>query len=182
MCKQSAGPIGSLLFGFGVLLILAGCSDHTDYYLGVVTRSISGKMVVEGDVTDDQPFILVRKFNRTLIETSNGYLYRVTAGIIRPVNGQYHVSMEAEVDRVELTFFSRRHRPVFYSFRRTLGIGEYVFDARLLLDAAWRDSYYMLIKPELTEYIVEQRYKMRSVDQLFLGEWMDKTETQFEKE
>ena len=121
---------------------------------------------------------LVRKHNRTFIESSSGPLYRVSAGIIRPVEGRYQVDMESEVNRVELVFYARGHRPVYYSFKRTLGIGEYIFNVRLKPDAGWRDSYFLLIKPELTNYIVEPRFNMRTSDQLFLGEWMDRAESE----
>jgi len=171
---------GRLLVCWAALPIFAGCAGQADFHLGVVTRSITGTMVVEGEPEQVQPFILVRKHNRTLIETSGGYLHRVSAEIIRPDGGNYAVDMGAEVDRVELTFLGRRHRPVSFAFNRTLGIGEYVFNAHLHPDAAWRDSYYLLIRPELIEYIIEQRYLMRRSDQLFLGEWMDRTESQFE--
>ncbi len=169
-----------LVFWIGLLIIFSGCSDHSDYRLGIVTRSVSGNLTVKGDLEDVQPFVIVRKFNRTLIESSGGgYLYRVSAAVVYPFNGQYTVNMAAEVDRVELTFLGRYHTPVTYRIKRTLGVGEYIYNARLKKDPAWRDSYYMLIKPVLTDYIVEQRFKMQESDQLFLGQWMDKTEAEF---
>ena len=157
----------------------SGCSDHTDYRLGVVTRSVSGKLSVSGTQEEVQPFIIVRKYNKTLIESSSGYLYRISADVIFPVNGNYTVDMAAEVDRVELMFMGRYYTPVTHHFRRTLGVGEYIYNASLNKDPAWRDSYFLLIKPILTDYIVEQRFKMSHSDQLFLGQWMDRTESEF---
>ncbi|MBU2648853.1 hypothetical protein KKI24_29370 [bacterium] len=163
------------------LVLIEGCSDQLDYRVGVVTRSVSGKMKVSGNLTDVQPIILVRKYNRTLIESSTGYLYRVSAEIVYPQSGMYTVDMAAEVDRVELMFLGRYHTPVSYQFKRTLGVREYIYNVRLQKDPGWRESYFLLIKPILAEYIVEQRFRMSPSDQLFLGQWMDKTEDTFEK-
>ncbi len=152
-----------------------------DYRIGVVTRSITGKLILKTDLKDVEPFLVVRKYNKTLIQTSAGYVHRVSAEIIHPHNGLYTVEMTSGVDQVELMFLGRHHRPVSYRFRRTLGVSQYIYDARLQPDPIWRDSYFMLVKPGLTEYIVEQRYKMSKSDQLFLGQWMDRTEDGFDK-
>lgn len=164
----------------GVLAIVTGCSENLDFRLGVVTRSISGEFIVTGESDKVQPFIIARKYNRTLIETDGGYLFRIVAELVRPENGKYHISMAAETNRIDLMFIGRRHRPLTYHFKRTLGVGEYIYDARLTEDAAWKDSYYLLIKPALTDYIIEQRFKMSRSDQLYLGEWMDRTEAEFD--
>lgn len=168
-----------LVAGCGMLFSLVGCSDQLDYRLGIVTRSITGRLLVNNDFTDVQPFIIARKYNKTLIETSAGYLHRVSAEIIYPQNGTYSLEMAAGVDRVELMFLGRYHAPLSFRFNRTLGVSQYIYNARLKVDPVWRDSYFMLIKPSLTEYIVEQRFKMKKSDQLFLGQWMDKTEDGF---
>jgi hypothetical protein len=146
-----------------------------------VTQSITGKVLIKNDLQDAEPFLVVRKYKKTLIQTTAGYIHRVSAEIIHPQNGLYTVEMAAEVDQVELTFLGRYHRPVTYRFSRTLGVSQYIYDARLQLDPVWRDSYFILIKPRLTEYIVEQRFKMSKSDQLFLGQWMDRTEDRFDK-
>lgn len=178
--KRSVQSSRILFFWICILVLTSACSDHSDFRLGIVTLSVSGQLTVEVDVEVAQPFVIVRKFNRTLIENSaGGYLYRVSATIVYPENGQYKVDMAAEVDRVELTFLGRYHVPVTYRFKRTLGVGEYIYHARLKKDPAWRESYHLLVKPNLTEYITEDRFKMRQSDQLFLGQWMDKTEAEF---
>jgi len=163
------------------LILTTGCSDQLDYRIGVVTRSITGKVLIKTGLKDAEPFVVVRKFNKTLIQTSAGYVHRVSAEIIHPQNGLYTVQMASEVDQVELMFLGRHHRPVLYRFSRTLGVSQYIYDARLQLDPVWRDSYFLLIKPGLTEYIVEKRFKMSKSEQLFLGQWMDRTEDGFDK-
>ncbi|MBT6616272.1 MAG: hypothetical protein HOB38_29535 [Deltaproteobacteria bacterium] len=173
--------MGDLLVWGGVLFFFTGCSDQLDYRIGVVTQSITGRVLIKNDLKNAEPFIVVRKYNKTFIQTSSGFIHRVSAEIIHPHNGTYTVEMAAEVDQVELMFLGRRLRPVSYRFRRTLGVSEYIYDARLQPDSSWRDSYFILIKPGLTEYIVEQRFKMNKSDQLFLGQWMDRTEDEFEK-
>jgi len=164
-----------LAFGAAILIFFVGCSEQLDYRIGIVTRSITGRLLINNDLKDVQPFIVVRKYNKTLIETSAGYLHRVSAAIIYPENGKYTVEMAAEVDQVKLTFLGRYHRPLTFRFNRTLGVSQYIYDAQLKVDPLWRDSYFLLIKPNLTEYIVEQRFKMEKADQFFLGQWMDRT-------
>lgn len=173
---SSPPGMGLILVSICLLIFSAGCSDHTDYRLGIVTRLISGSLVVNGEPAAVEPIVIVRKYNRTLIETSGGYLYRVSAEVVYPIDGRYRVQMGAETNRVELTFLGRFHTPLTYQFKRTLGVSEYIYNARLKSDPAWRDSYFLLIKPALTEYIVEQRFNMRKSDQLFLAEWMDRAE------
>lgn len=173
-CRLAAIAVGIALF-----LPVAGCSDHVDYKVGIVTRSVRGTMTVEMDPVGGQPFIIVRKHNRTLIEGAGGYLYRVSAALVRPQDGQYTVEMEAETDVVELMFLARNHIPVNHRFQRTLGVRSYIYHVRLKRDPAWRESYYLLIRPILTEYIVEPRFRLKPSDQLFLGEWMDATEAAF---
>jgi hypothetical protein len=167
--------------GFLLILLLAaafwsGCSEHVDYRLGIVTSSVSGKLTAGGDLTESRLFIIVRKYNRTLIENADGFLYRVSAEIAYPDNGEYSVKMDWGVDQVELMFLSRNYIPVIHHFKRTLGVGEYIYHVKLQKDATWQNNYYLLIKPVLSEYILEQRFNMRQTDQLFLGQWMDRTE------
>ena len=169
-----------LIWSAGLFLI-TGCSDQFDYRIGVVTRSITGKVFINTQLQDAEPFVVVRKYNKMFIQTSAGYMHRVSAEIIHPHNGLYTVEMASEVDQVELMFLGRNHRPVSYRFRRTLGVSQYIYNARLQLDPVWRESYFILIKPGLTEYIVEQRFNMSKSDQLFLGQWMDRTEDRFGK-
>jgi len=177
--QQSEGWLrrGSfLLFLLLAAAFWSGCSKHLDYRLGVVTSSVSGRLTAGGDSTESQPFIIVRKYNRTLIENADGFLYRVSAEIAYPDNGEYSVKMDWGVDQVELMFLSRNHIPVIHHFKRTLGVGEYIFHVKLQMDSTWQNNYYLLIKPVLSEYILEQRFNMRQSDQLFLGQWMDRTE------
>ncbi len=177
--QQAAGWLRKGSFPLILLFAMAfwsGCSKHVDYRLGVVTRFVSGRLTAGVNSTESQPFIVVRKYNRTLIENDDGFLYRVSAEIAYPDNGEYSVKMDWGVDQVELMFLSRNYIPVIHHFKRTLGVGEYIYHVKLQKDSTWQNNYYLLIKPVLSEYILEQRFNMRQSDQLFLGQWMDRAE------
>ncbi|MCP4750341.1 MAG: hypothetical protein GY866_05585 [Proteobacteria bacterium] len=169
--------VPSLFALLGYITLIAGCSDKVTYHPGLVTDRIEGKIILDSNSKQEQPFILVRKHNRTLIETSDGYLHRISASIVHPnKDGFYTIDFETAVDRMDLMFLARGFQTNYFSFRRTLGIGKYEYNVGLEEDPNWKDTFFLLIKPTLSEYITEQRYRMKNYDQLFIGNWISEIE------
>ena len=166
----------------GSMFLSGGCAKDVQYSVGLVTMKVDGKIDLMSDNGATRPFILARKQHRTLIQTSSGYLYRFTASIVHPdERGSYTIHMENDVYRVEVQVIAQGYRSVQQNFQRTLGISSYHFDTQLKKDLNWHDSYYILIKPALSEYITEQRYKLDKNAQMFLSDWFNKVENDISK-
>ncbi|MDH5560861.1 MAG: hypothetical protein OEY59_08405 [Deltaproteobacteria bacterium] len=165
------------------LTLLYGCSKQQGYKLGLTSRWVRGIITLSPDSRESRPFVLARKYRKTHLQTSKGYLYRVAIKIVRVEgDGVYRVYMEDEVDRVELQFFAQGYGVTQQTFQRSLGIGEYLFNPVLTRDPNWKNSYYFLIKPLLSSYITEEQYRLEDNEQLFLGEWLKDTEESFNQE
>ena len=177
--KADSFKIGYLII-CGWLFFGSGCSKDVQISPGLVTLRIEGKIELSSGSRIIRPFVLARKHHRTLIQTATGYLYRVSALIIHPnERGDYTIHMENDVDEVELQIIAAGHRSAQHIFRRTIGIGSYRFNTELKKDLNYRENYYILIKPALSEYITEQRYKMDRIDQMFLSDWFTQVESNF---
>jgi len=167
----------AILLICGVLFFFSGCSDKIDYSAGIVTMMVEGSINLDQHSYSNQAFVITRKYHRSFVSSSTGNLYRVSASIVRPdENGHFEVRLNSEVDRVDLMVVAEGYQFAQQSFQRTLGIGSYSFQAKLEKDPNWRDNYYLLIKPTLSEYITEQRYRMKNTDQMFLGDWFNEVE------
>lgn len=163
----------SLLGGYG-------CSSHLSYKAGLYTKKVSGKVSIEKPDDANRPFILVLDYHRTMMEMSDGYLSRVTAFIIRPdEKGHYRAPFSADTVRLELMFYAYNRQIVSQAFRRSLGIGGYQFDIELKEDNDWRNTYYLIVKPTLIEYITEKRYRMSDFDRYYIGEWLTEADERF---
>ena len=163
-----------------ILAILAGCSSSLDYEIGLYTKTVKGMLSIKDAEASHRPFILVRNYRRTLIETSQGHLNRVTASVILPnAKGRYLVPFSTDTVKLELTYYAQNSHMRVQEFHRSLGVGSYTFDVTLAEDENWKDSYYLFIKPVLIEFITEKRYQMNQVDKLFLGEWLAAADEQF---
>jgi hypothetical protein len=164
----------------GVVLtgsIAVGCSKQVTYRAGVYTHSVHGQIQLEPGQGVEEAFVIVRRYDLTLIETASGYRHRLSAAVLHPnPDGTYAVPFHPETRRLDLTFIARDCLPVNFSFQRTLGIGAFEYDVQLVRDGQWKDVYFLLIKPVLVDLIVENRYRLAPVEQLFLGHWMDQTE------
>ena len=164
----------------GLLLFAPGCSDKIKYSAGFVTTSVKGKIELAQNAEPDRVFIVVRKYHRTLLESSGGYLHRLSASIVHlDDRGYYKIPLDSEVDRIDLLIVAEGYRSGQQSFRRTLGIGSYQYDTMLEMDPNWHNNYYLLIKPMLSEYITEERFRMDTSDQMFLGNWFSEVEAEF---
>lgn len=122
-------------------------------------------------------FILVRKHNRSFIETSKGPLDRVSVAIIHPENdGTYTVYFDDATINLEILFLAKNHRSQSLRLSRTLGIGHYEADVELLADRNWKNNFYFVIKPLLSDYITESRYQLPEHEKKFLGDWLTNAE------
>jgi hypothetical protein len=151
-----------------------------EYEVGLYTKSVNGVLNIKDAAPSHRPFILVRDYHRTFIETSQGYLNRVTASVVLPnAKGKYSVPYSSDTVKLELTYYAHNNHMRVQEFQRSLGIGSYTFDVNLEEDKDWKNSYHLFIKPVLIEFITEQRYRMNNVDKYFIGEWLAAAEEQF---
>jgi len=169
--------------GFSSLIYLliaigfTGCSLSGDYDLGLYTKTVKGTINFSSEINTKEAFILVLNHHRTLMETSEGYLSRVTASLEHPnEKGEYSASFDADTVELELIIYAENCLVESGRFHRTLGIGHYIHNKALQKDKNWRNSYFVMIKPILIEYINENRYLMSQQDKYYLGEWLSKSE------
>lgn len=160
-----------------LIVLLQACSSGVKYHAGVVTRSVEGTIKSAGEPVSEKVFIIVRKHNRTLIETSTGYLYRISADIVFPTaEGKFRVEMEDAVDEIDLYVIAKGYSVKSHSFKRTLGVAGYEMDIDMEKSLNWRNEYGYFIKPFVSDFIVEPRYELLPSHQMFLGDWMNEVE------
>ncbi|PCI29508.1 MAG: hypothetical protein COB67_03890 [SAR324 cluster bacterium] len=164
------GLIGLLLFG------VAGCSGNVGYHPGIITQEVTGIVASESIDSEGAAFILVLQYNQTFLDSSQGRLKRVTAKIVHPdSSGHYRVRFDNGVSQLDLIFIKRQHLIASKSFSRTLGISSYEYHPLLRQDSHWEESFFFSLKPMLSEYITEERFFLPDSDQLFLGQWLNKS-------
>lgn len=165
-----------------LIFFLHNCSSEVKYHAGIVTTSVSGKITQAGEPVPEKIFIIVRKHNKTLIETSQGYLHRISAEVVFPgADGKYDVEMADAVDEIDLYVIAKGYSVDSHNFRRTLGVGRYELDIDLKKSENWRSEYGYFIKPFISDFIVEPRYKLPPTHQMFLGDWINEVEDDLEK-
>ncbi len=164
----------------GWICFIFGCSGSLIYHPGIYTRFVKGKIFLESASVNERPFIIVRKHHKTFLKTSEGYLRRITASVIKPdQNGFYRIVFGTEVGQLDVMYFAKGFISDSFSFHRTLGIDSYEYNVALKPDKNWRNSFFLLMKPTLAEYIIEDRYRMTQADKLFIGDWLDEVENDF---
>ncbi len=160
-----------------MIVFVFGCSSKVGYHIGIVTSHVAGTIGFENKEKRTNVFLLVKKYIRTFYENSQGYLHHVNASIQFPNDkGEYEVSFDADVDKIDLLFISPGHLIESKSFSRTLGVGSYEYNVTMRPDSSFKDSFYLSIKPSLSEFILEPRYKMPQSQQMFLGNWFKRIE------
>ena len=163
--------------------MIGACSDHVSYRPGLVTRQIEGTILLAGAPAQSKPFLIVRKYQNTLIETSDGYLETVTAELVHPdPSGQFIIEYDSGTRRVEYMVVAEGFNTSQGSFKRSLGVSAYQVEAVLTSQVNWRENYYLTLKPVITEYIVEERYELSEVDRQFLSDWLDMSEDNLAKQ
>ena len=155
------------------ITLLSGCSKEVGFTPGIVTQWVKGKITLKQNDLKLKSFIIARKYHKTFIETTKGNLYRASIKIIKPdLNGFYQVYMDSEVDFLELQFFAKGYKVDYYKFNRTIGIGSYSYNPTLIKDKNWKNNFYFMLKPVLSDYIVDIRYELNENDQQFLVDWI----------
>jgi len=173
------------LLSIGVILLLllpllVGCSDQVKLHPGVVTESVFGTIQAQSGFKCQKPFIIIRKHNRTLIKTSSGYLHRISAALVHPdKSGNYLLSLGAGVDQLDIIIIAEGFKMFTYQVQRSLGISKYELNVKLVNEPNWHDHFYFVIKPVLTEFITEQRYRMQQMGQLQISKWIETVEKSF---
>ncbi|MGK0289720.1 MAG: hypothetical protein ACI86H_001166 [bacterium] len=165
------------------MIFLSSCSGKGKYHAGLYTTEVYGKVSL-GNLTtlpelseEERPFILVQKYHRLFIQTSQGYLERVSASIVYPQpDGSYIVKLGDEVTRLDLFYIAKGYLQDVVNFRRSLGIGKIEYNPILRLDPNWQQSFSIQLRPFLSGFVVEQRYQMPLLDQVFLGKWLNPEE------
>ncbi|MBU3915809.1 hypothetical protein KKA14_09770 [bacterium] len=161
----------------GLVTCLSGCASNVRYSPGIYTHHVEGQVLLESEQTADSPFIVVKKHHRIFFETSSGYLYRVSVSICHPdEKGKYSIEFGADTAQVDLIFYANGFLTDSFRFHRTLGIGKYVYDITIKKDKSWKNSFFLLIKPTLIEYVKEKRYRLPELDEHFIGDWIGKIE------
>lgn len=164
-----------------LLIGAVGCSGKVGYHFGVVTHSVIGKIEKESsEKFNSTTFILVKEHVRTFMSNSDGDLHRIGAKIVKVDNeGNYNVSYGSDVSQLDLFYLSEGHLMDSESFRRTLFIGSYEYNMTLKTDNDFRNSYYLVIKPILSELITESRYRLPLNHQVFIKDWMDQMDENY---
>lgn len=162
------------------LLVLLGafsCSSNVDIKSGLYTKTVEGEITADDSGLSEYPFVLVLNFHRTLMETSEGFLNRVSASIAYPdEEGRYSASFSSDTVKLQLMYYDYEKQVAFAEFSRSIGIGSYLYNITLAKDEDWRNSYYLNIKPVLIEYITEKRFQMNQMDRKFIGDWLSRAD------
>lgn len=155
--------------------LVAGCSsERVGVQMGFVTEEVKGRIT---PAAKPRPVVLVRAHRAGFVEGPQGRLAEVNAFLVFPdAKGEYQVPFATEVRAVQLLVFKPGFKPARAGFERSLGVESYRFDLDLKPEANWKEGYYLGLKPVLSGYITEERYKLPARDVLFLNEWMDQVE------
>ncbi len=163
-----------------ILGLLVGCSHSFEYRAGLYTKSVEGLVRTDSQSPAGEPFILVLNYHRTLIETSEGFLNRASAFVAYPDGeGKYSIPFDTDTVKLELNFYAKGYLLMNQQFHRSIGVGSYRFDVNLVEDKDWKNSYFLMIKPVLVEYITEDRFLMNQFDKYHIGQWLSEIDEEF---
>ena len=164
------------LFIFFFTLIISGCfPNQVNYEYGWVTKNIKGKILSEKNkIIPEKSFILVLEFFSRFIETSNDVtFYSPRAKIIYPDSyGNFNIYFDMRSSAIEIYFISPNYKIEHFKFQRQIGIGKINYQVKLLLQPNWREYFILNIVPLLENLILDTRYKLEPIHQLFLGDWI----------
>ncbi|MDP7464199.1 MAG: hypothetical protein QF614_06895, partial [SAR324 cluster bacterium] len=79
---------------------------------------------------------------------------------------------DLKASRLELAFVASGFEMQRFRFNRQFGVGELHYDATLEATPAWREHFMLQVGPFLENFIIEQRYQMPNLQQLYLGDWL----------
>ena len=158
------------------LLLLSSCYPKSvDYEFGWTTETVIGAVVDQkGNPPDTDTFIVVKEYYGQFVELNGGsLLYTPKARLVRPdANGYFRIIFDLKASRLELAFVASGFEMQRFRFNRQFGVGELHYDATLEATPAWREHFMLQVGPFLENFIIEQRYQMPNLQQLYLGDWL----------
>tara|TARA_B100001245_G_C22675649_1_gene330477 strand:+ start:41 stop:646 length:606 start_codon:yes stop_codon:yes gene_type:complete len=158
------------------LLLLSSCYPKSvDYEFGWTTETVIGAVVDQkGNPPDTDTFIVVKEYYGQFVELNGGsLLYTPKARLVRPdANGYFRIIFDLKASRLELAFVASGFEMQRFRFNRQFGVGELHYDATLEATPAWREHFMLQVGPFLEDFIIEQRYQMPNLQQLYLGDWL----------
>ena len=162
---------------------MGGCYPKSlDYAPGWGTSTIKGNVQeLNSKKLESLAFIIVLEYYSKFVKFENeSRLYTPRARIVFPEkNGDYRINFDLKATVIDITFVASGYNMERFRFRRQFGIGELRYEAKLSPSQIWRNEFILQIAPFLENFILEQRYRMPDVQQLFLGDWMAKERQKF---
>ena len=170
----SRAGLGLLLLA--VVLLLSSCYPKSmDYEFGWTTEAVTGAVVdPNGKPLETDTFIVVKEYYGQFVELDgDSPLYTPRARLVRPnAEGRFRIRFDLQASRLELAFVASGFEMQRFRFNRQLGVGELHYDATLEATPAWREHFLLQVSPFLENFIIEQRYQMPDLQQLYLGDWL----------
>ena len=165
------------LFFTLIVFIIGSCfSKPLEFEAGWMTRWIEGTMFSEneGEHEKESFIIVLEYFSRFIQFEEEKPIYIPRAKLIRPdMGGNYRIPFDLRASAIEVVFIAPERRLERFRFQRQMGIGELRYDAKMVPESNWREHLVFEISPFLENFILEPRYKLALIHQLFIGNWLD---------
>lgn len=179
------------------LAVLAGaCSPpNTEYELGFGTSAVLGIIDLGQDTADESDAIVVVLKNHDMFipigrrdQFSGAANPEFTRNITHPTahvvrvsrKGAFLIDMPSNVVSMDIMFIARDKLTRRAHFKRSAAIGRIKYRAILASMPDWRSHFYTYLEPQLQEYIVEPRYRLSTLEQRMLGEWLSQQKQSLE--
>ena len=157
---------------------MSACFNKSvEFEAGWATRQIEGTMLNSGgEELEKDSFIMVLEYYSRFVQfEEEQILYVPQAKLIRPgKRGHFRINFDLRASAIETVFISSKHRMERFRFQRQMGIGELHYEAKMTPESNWREHLILEVSPFLENFILEPRYKLAPVHQLFIGEWLDR--------
>ena len=166
------------LYGALAVFLLVACfSKPVEFEAGWATRWIEGTMLSEkNSELEAEAFIIVLEYFSRFVQLEDRQtLYIPRAKLVRPEpGGRYEISFDIRASAIEAVFIAYGHWLERFRFQRQMGIGELRYEARMKTLESWREHFILEVSPFLENFILEPRYKLAPLDQLFIGDWLSR--------
>ena len=163
--------------------LLGGCyPESLNYKPGWGTRWIDGTMLKQNaKVLNTKGFIVVLEYYSKFIKFENeSPLYAPKARLVFPEKtGSFRIGFDLNATAIDLAFVASGYNMQRFRFRRQVGVGELLYNARMVRSEAWKNEFLLHTGPFLEDFILEQRYKMPDSQQLFIGKWLAEQRMEF---
>ena len=158
--------------------LMSACFNKSvEFEAGWATRQIEGTMLNSGgEELEKDSFIMVLEYYSRFVQfEEEQILYVPQVKLIRPgKGGRFRINFDLRASAIETIFISSKHRMERFRFQRQMGIGELHYEAKMTPESNWREHLILEVSPFLENFILEPRYKLAPVHQLFIGEWLDR--------